>query len=405
MTPTIHLWPEEHREDGDGIEVAAVLEGHRGRPKRLVFRLPIEHRASLSESTDPFVIGSTFHVLRAGADLEVHGTVSPSLLRGLEEFQAVWCRWKPELYRPFSVRAEAEREQERETTGGTIMPFSGGLDSCCTAWRHTRGGLGRRGRGVDAALMLNGFDIPLGQDEIFERALEKSKAILESIQVPILPMSCNLRILKGNWEHVHGAVLAACLHLLAGGFSRGLIASSHAYESLRMPWGSNPLTDPMLSSAGFEIVHDGCELTRWEKADLVADWEEARRHLRVCWEGEQLDRNCGACVGCVQTALCFAVMGRPIPPSIPISNPQEAVDRLRELDPSAVQLVHFENKVLRARRAGSREPWVTALAKVIRGHRRSRMRRGWGRSMSAWIRLRRRRKRGEPPQRVESRED
>ena len=80
---------------------------------------------------------------------------------------------------------------------------------------------------------------------------------------------------------MHGAILASFLHLLAGGYSTGLVASSHAYETLRFPWGSNPLTDPMLASRSISIVHDGCDVTRWEKADLLADWETAMRRLRV----------------------------------------------------------------------------------------------------------------------------
>ena len=175
-----------------------MLEGVRGKPTRLYFRLPLEQRQNLTLAADPFLLAIAFHVMGAGADLEVHGAVSPSLLRGLEEFQAAWCRWRPDRYRPFSVRAEVEREEAREASGRTVMTFSGGLDSSCTAWRHTRGDLGRRKRRLEAAVMAHGFDIPLDQGEIFTRAVESSRAMLESIGVLLVPVVSNIRDLRGD---------------------------------------------------------------------------------------------------------------------------------------------------------------------------------------------------------------
>jgi len=378
MTRRIHLWPEEHARWDTRIEVPAVLEGVRGEPTRLYFRLPVEERTNLTLSADPFVLAVAFHLMGSGVDLEVHGAVSPSLLRGLEEFQAAWCRWRPDRYRPFSVRVEVEREEARAAPARTVMAFSGGLDSCCTAWRHTRGELRRRRRKLEAAVMVHGFDIPLDQDEVFTRAVASSRAIMDSINTPLIPVACNVRVLRNDWEDMHGAALAACLHLLAGGYSTGLIASSHAYEALRLPWGSNPVTDPLLGSAAFSIVHDGCELTRWEKADEIGDWDAAQRHVRVCWEGKHLDRNCGACVPCLLTAICFATVGRPIPSSIPVPSPGAAVERLRALKPNPAQLGHFENIVITARRKGLKDRWVAALEQLVNRHRQVGKKRRFG---------------------------
>ncbi|MCB0972753.1 MAG: hypothetical protein KDA97_14705, partial [Acidimicrobiales bacterium] len=33
------------------------------------------------------------------------------------------------------------------------------------------------------------------------------------------------------------------------------------------------------------------------------------QHLRVCWKGDQLDRNCGHCFKCLATQACFWVHG------------------------------------------------------------------------------------------------
>jgi hypothetical protein len=369
VTRKIHLWPEAPGRHDDLLEVPAVLEGVRGKPRRLWFRLPADQRQNITPAADPFVLATAFHAMGAGADLEVHGTVSPSLLAGLEENQVVWCRWRPDRYRRFGVKAEVEREEPRDASRRTVMTFSGGLDSCCTAWRHTRGDPGRRKRRLDAAVMAHGFDIPLDQDDVYARALAGAKAILDTVGVPLIPVASNVRVLKDDWEDMHGAALAACLHLLAAGYSTGLIASTHAYEALRIPWGSNPITDPMLGSASFSIVHDGCELTRAAKAAEIGEWDAALRHLRVCWEGEHLDRNCGFCMRCVTTALYFAAAGRPVPPGIPIASPSEGVERLARLEAAPVQLDRYETILVTARENGVKDPWVAELARLIRGRR------------------------------------
>jgi len=36
-------------------------------------------------------------------------------------------------------------------------------------------------------------------------------------------------------------------------------------------------------------------------------------HLRVCWAGQQKDRNCGRRTKCVSTAICFTLKGGPVP--------------------------------------------------------------------------------------------
>jgi len=93
----------------------------------------------------------------------------------------------------------------------------------------------------------------------------------------------------------------------------GLIAGEFAYHVVPR-WGVHPLTDPLLSSEAFRIVHDGAAFTRMEKVETIADWPEALQDLRVCWAGTARDRNCGRCSKCVRTILAFRSVGLPLPP-------------------------------------------------------------------------------------------
>jgi hypothetical protein len=293
------------------------------------------------------------------------------LLRNLEEFQAVWQRWRPTSYRRVDLQADREVEAVRAPGAAAAQMFSGGLDSCFTAWQHTRLPGGRRRANLRAAVMVHGFDIPLAETEVFQRACENSRQLAASLGLELIPMASNIRQFGGDWEDVHGTALAACLHLLRHRFPVGLIAGSHVYEALRFPWGSNPLTDVMLASHSLSIVYDGGEFSRREKARAVSAWDEAMNRVRVCWEGEPKDRNCGACVRCVGTAICFAVEKKPVPACLQISSLAAAIHALNARTIKPVAVTRLEEMLVAARAAGMKDPWVAALDQCVQ-HQRQR---------------------------------
>ena len=359
----LDVWPQAIQRRDELLEVRVRLES-RGQ-ELLWYRVPVAQENSLTDSVDPFVIGLLFVAMRRGVDLHVHGRVSPSLLRNLEEFQAAWHCWHPARYQHIEIQADTEREDPCAAGESAAMMFSGGLDSCFTAWRHTQKLCGRRGRNLVAAVMAHGFDIPVDEPEVFQRAAENSRRMAASVGLELIPVACNIRQFEDNWELTHGAGLASCLHLLRNRFSIGLVAASHVYNGLRFPWGSNPVTDRLLSSNSFSIVYDGGEVTRREKAREVAGWTEAMACVRVCWEGEHKDRNCGKCLRCVGTAICFAVEGKPIPISLPIASLEAAIGKLDSKVLNPVSVTRLEELLEAARTARIKLPWLAALERCI----------------------------------------
>jgi hypothetical protein len=359
-------------------EYRAQVEQTGSDPQALWYRVPGKHEHWVSNSADPFLIGVLFFAMRKGGCLRIHGTVSPSLLRRLDEFQAAWSQWLPERYKRVEITADHEAEEPSSDSGLTVLAFSGGLDSCFSAWRHTRGNGADRadygtikgdGAQLGATLMVHGFDIPLIEAEAFERAATNSKQLVNSLGLELISIATNVRSIAGDWEYTHGAALAACLHLFRRNFSEGMIASSHTYGTLRIPWGSNPLTDPLLSTSGFPIVYDGAVFSRREKANAVAAWPEAMQRVRVCWEGPKPDRNCGRCSRCVGTAVCFAVEGREIPASLNIDSLEDALHGLLHEKVKPMSLVRFGELLGAARSSDRIEPWVGALERLVKRHR------------------------------------
>ena len=131
------------------------------------------------------------------------------------------------------------------------------------------------------------------------------------------------------------------------------------------PVGSNPVTDWMMGSAEFEIIHHGANANRMDKIKALSQWPAALRGLRVCWRGEHLDRNCGRCPKCVLTHLSLWSIG--IEAScfdLPLGAElvQHALDstQLVALDWSDIRGILRESSA-----RGLQAPWVATLEYVL----------------------------------------
>jgi hypothetical protein len=304
-----NLWPEEPIYKGEDIELAATLEKTGQDSQRIWFRLPSLSLPTLPGNMDSFVLASLFSAMESSANLVIHGEVSPSLLRNLDEFQKAWTLCLPKKYHEIEFSADLEREQSRVKGNEFIMAFSGGVDSSFTAWQHRPNKIDHHQKKLVAGVMVHGFDIPIEQHEVFARAAEKSRKMLASIDVNLIPVATNVREQRGNWGDTFGAAIASCLMLFQGQYNAGLISSAYAYNDIHFPVGSNLITDPLLSNDSFEIIHYGAAYAKVEKMRQISQWPEARQYLRVCWQGPHLDRNCCRCQKCVTTMLLFRAVG------------------------------------------------------------------------------------------------
>lgn len=376
-----HIWIEDERTVEAELERAAVLE-HAGRRQRLSYRFPAADRPLLASGQDPFVVGLVFAAMRAGADVRVHGAVSRSLLANLDEFQIVWSAWRPDRYARLQWQADQEIEDApedllRASRGPALCAFSGGVDASFTAYRHRKGLAGRRTLALEAGLMVHGFDIPLEDRAAFDAARENSAALLASIGMGLHWVRTDFRALGDEWTDAFAAAAASCLLWYAGHYGVGLIGSSEPYAQLFFPWGSNPVTDGMLGSGRFRVVHDGAGYSRTEKVRALAQWPEALARLRVCWAGEDKSRNCGVCEKCVRTALNFRAVGVQRLPCMPGEVSEARILRIRGLSP--VLLNEFDQIAGAAEAAGIDAPWVHALRRTLR---RNRLGIRWGGSMA-----------------------
>lgn len=367
MADEIFVRPEPITQSNGKIIISATITGPTGQ-QELWYSVAQQYSAYISPRADAFALAALFTAMASHGSLRIGGAVSRSLLRNLEEFSHIWSMWKPQVYRPVSISAiDVLDDDSADRQSGYLASFSGGVDACATLLRHVKMELGWRRRTVKSALMIHGFDIPLKHASEFESALQRSRQICDSVDVNIIPMATNADEFSVDWEDSFTPMIASCMNVLAGGFRGAIFGSSQPYKDFLLPVGSNPVSDVFVGSSHFEFFTDGAELQRIDKVALLTTWPEAIRHMRVCWEGREKDRNCGRCEKCIRTQLELLCVGIKDAPCFPPGFNAAVIRTLER--PKGMQISYLTSVLERAKAQGMhRSWWARELARVV--HRR-----------------------------------
>ena len=368
---SLHIRPQEPIHQDGTIRHSAIIEIPGEKRQTLWYRIPEIYQEFLCTTSDHFAVGAIFLMMEKGLDVHIHGQVSPSLLRNLFEFQSAWSALNPK-YNKVAIYADREQEDSgHKSTNRAIMTFSGGVDSCFTALRHTRAKGERFPRNLTSAVMVQGFDIPLDDPQGFAQATERSRRMLSTLGLELFTVSTNYREIIGDWPHSHGAAIASCLYLFSRGFSEGLIGQTFTYGELRaITEGVNALTDPLLSSDNFKIIPDGAAFTRADKILAISGCPELLENLRVCWEGPQKDRNCCNCEKCMRNILTFRALGLGLPACFEYDISLEQIKTLR-LGDRVRRHIRYEELLPIAAALGTTGEWSRVLSKRLADMKRA----------------------------------
>jgi len=389
--PSLHLWPEPEAREGLGVTRACRVERRKGGPRsgsaQLWYSLPDLGAGEPAEPAEPFLLAALVHAMAEGRDLVLHAAASAELLGNLAEFRDAWHRWRPDSYAPIAIEADrvTPRGIPRARSAGVVVSYSGGVDSSFTIWQHTSGRAGHRARRITHAVFVHGFDIPLTDTAGFDAGCRRAEPLLAGLGVRLVPIRTNFReAFPDRWEQAYGPALAACFYQLRPQCGEALLASSRTYDALIFPMGSNVITDPLLSSADVAVVEDGAGLNRCDKISRLAAWPAGVEALRVCWEGERRDRNCGECEKCVRTMCNFLAAGLPVPPCFDRTPTVALLERIRLRSPVLAE--EWAQLLLVAQRNGIGAKWVdVARRKVARYRRRMAVREAAGRLARATL--------------------
>lgn len=278
-----------------------------GQVESLWFDVAEEHAPFLSRTGNPWLACLAPLAARLGQPIRLSLPVDRLLLRNVHELMVIWQSWYPRLHR---VDVAADTTDGLPAAGGTRTAafFSGGVDSFFTILRAREPGAIK----IDDLISIGGFDILLRSLPAFESRRSRQAAVAESLGCEFVDVITNLRdtrIEKAGWSPLlHGSALAAVGLALEGRYRRMLIGSTADYASL-VPLGSHPLTDPLHSTSGTQVLHDGATHNRRGKIEYLSRSEIVLKNLHVCFRVAS-DDNCGMCEKCIRTMAMLELLGR-----------------------------------------------------------------------------------------------
>ena len=204
---TVRLTAEGFTTKADWTSVVWKLQGLGLEDFRLSHSVPEHDQDLLGEPDrgDHALCATLLKAMEQGHRIQVEGRVSPTLLEGLEDLQAIWHRWRPDRYRPIQITAEEEAEvTPLAGERSAVFAFSGGVDASYSLFRHLKGQAGRANREPGAALLVHGMDIPLDREDFYDRAAARAQSMLDGTPVRLIRMRTNSRSLGQHWEDSFG---------------------------------------------------------------------------------------------------------------------------------------------------------------------------------------------------------
>lgn len=254
---------------------------------------------------------------------EIHvETVDASFIQSLKIVKRTLQKFYPWLKFGGSVQAKNVVKLHVDSEQKGLMLFSGGADSLATYVRH---------RNEDLTLVHVCFDlVPKKQTEQNHETVDIREFCARN-NVPLRTISSNFKFMlddlilnsyeKGIEEATDFSWYERVMHGLALIGLSAPIAYTEKIEKLYIAstytdefvggWGSHPDIDNNVKWAGIKVVHDGYDLSRQEKMNIIADFAkniDKNVIFRVCIKPEN-GENCNRCEKCSRTIVGLELGG------------------------------------------------------------------------------------------------
>ena len=298
------------RPQGPALRGVLRPENRTDRPFELEYIVRGGSAEWLAPTGDPFLAAALTIAMIRRETLTIDAPVSPRLLQGASTLMDIYQAWFPRLARVDIVAPAAETAAPSKARGSALF-FSGGADSFYSLLKHADPAAPAGPRGLTHLVLVFGFDVKLGNPVLFDKIAGRLADVADQADLRLVVVETNVRRFSDRiigWNPYHSGALASVGLALSGLFRRVMIASSYAYQELH-PHGSHPLLDPLWTTEGVELIHDGCEATRLQKIARLARSPLALGALRVCWENEDTQYNCGECEKCLRTMIALHIVG------------------------------------------------------------------------------------------------
>lgn len=294
------------------IELAATLtHGFRTIKQHLIVDTDGLSVEQLDHSGDVWAILFLYKMMEIGGSFHIKSSLSKSLWRNLDRYAKAWKCFMPEAYHDIELSADELIDDDKShPVAKAISCFSGGMDACFTAYRHAKGLAGPQTLPLQACLMVHGADIRNDYVSEWSAASKAAREMIADLGLPhFYTVETNFREMHCNYGMAYFSMLVACMRVFGKEYGYLLIGNDDHFSNTCYHSGNNPITNHFLSSCFCEVVTDGAEFLRTDKAAVLKNWPKALEKLRVCYQGEDLSKNCGHCNKCKRTMFNFMAVG------------------------------------------------------------------------------------------------
>ena len=272
---------------------------------------------SLTCNPHAFLVGCLIQAFYHGEErVFIDEEICPELHEGLTTAMHWIHYWFNDSFREI-VRIEAITRAKSLTPGKPERAgffFSGGIDSWAALRANRLKFPSEHPGSFKDGLVVYGMHLEEPPD--FKQVLDSLSKVTIEARINLLPVRTNIVSLGHGWDFWTTGLFAAAFSAVAHAVSHRLSVVSLASAGWSIPHlvphASHPLIDSNYSSSDLRIRHDGVTLSRLDKVRLLAGWDLALQHLRVCNNTNAIrpDRlNCGRCEKCVRTMLEFLAVG------------------------------------------------------------------------------------------------
>jgi hypothetical protein len=247
-----------------------------------------------------------------GAEVHVQA-VDKIFADSLENIKQVFQRFYPRMKFSGRICSKNFVEPHFDSHPRSMALFSGGVDAMATYIRHQTEN--------PIIVSIHGADIDLVNTEAWSVAIEYVTAFSRRTGAELIVIRSNFRSILdklmlssysedigGDWwtRIMHGLALLGLCAPLTHTYKIGKLYIAASYnKEFRKPWGSLPEIDNKVRWSGSSVIHDGYELSRQEKIEIIAQYmrdNDHKLHIRSCLDPRK-GENCNRCEKCSRTIV------------------------------------------------------------------------------------------------------
>ena len=258
------------------------------------------------ELSDPFVLALVDFAMEKNAYIKYEAPMTEDLRYQLERYLIpVYSRKLEPMH---NIKIEGPVTTWKPLSKGvTGTGFSGGVDSFYTVLSHLDNVPASK-KITHLLLCVNGA-ANTGYSEALDKkwlADEETRfePVAKKLGLKLISVNSNVSLLDNYRKYfLGGGTVRTCsfVHALRKLFGTYYWASAYEADvinfNLEDPGYIEPFNVPLMSVDGLRFYHSGCEVSRIEKVEFIADNSLVEENLTVCGQ----PKSCGHCYKCLRT--------------------------------------------------------------------------------------------------------